>query len=91
MKLIINPLENIQKYIEDEKTVPLVRINNILWYSITEAEKESLIAFLNALDSIPPSEWNELPETEKWDLSCAWNDANRILTNSVIREGKTNE
>lgn len=81
----VTPPENIKKYIEDEKSVPLVKIKNVLWYSITEEEKESLIVFLKALDSIPKSEWNEMPDSEKWDLSCAWNDAERILTNSVIR------
>ena len=78
--------ENIRQYIEDETTVPLIDIKGTLWYHITQAEKEALTALMRDLDSVPSDEFNSMPDSEKWRLSCAWNDANRIVRNSVIRE-----
>lgn len=78
--------ENIRQYIDDESTVPLIDIKGTLWYHITQTEKEALIAFAKELDSITGDEFNSMPDSEKWRLSCAWNDANRIIRNSVIRE-----
>ena len=84
MKIVIP--ENIKRYIEDEKTVPLVRIKGTLWYSITEAEKASLKKLICDLDAIPNKEFVKLLNSEKWELSCMLNDAERILKNSVTRE-----
>lgn len=77
--------ENIKNYIADEKTVPLVDIKGTLWYSITDAEKASLQKFVRDLDAIPCEEFAKLSDSEKWDLSWMFNDAERILRNSVIR------
>lgn len=83
--MTIKPAENIRKYIEDEKTVPLVKVKGSTWYSITEAERESLVRFIKELDSVSVTEWEVLTEGEKWAMSCAFNDADRILRNSIIR------
>lgn len=76
---------NIKKYIEDQKTVPLVRIKGVLWYSITEGEKASLRMLISELNAISCLDWNSLLESEKWELSCMLNDAERILKNSITR------
>ena len=77
----------IRSYIDDEKNVPLVDIRGTLWYYITEAEKNALVQLAADLDAIPNEEFLSLSDAEKWRLSCAWNDAMRIVRNSVIREG----
>jgi hypothetical protein len=77
----------IRAYIEDEKNVPLIDIKGTLWYHITEEEKSALIQLAAELDAIPNEEFLSLSDAEKWRLSCAWNDAMRIVRNSVIREG----
>ena len=82
----IQPPENVRRYIEDEKCVPLVKIKNTLWYHITATEAAGLSHFISVLDAITPPEWATLTDSEKWELSCAWNDAERILKNSIIRE-----
>jgi hypothetical protein len=78
--------ENIRKYVENERTVPLVDIKGTLWYSITEEEKAALVAFVADLDAMPRGEWLSLPEPERWVLACMLNDAERIIRNSVIKE-----
>jgi hypothetical protein len=83
MKII--PPENIRKYVEDERTVPLVNIKNVLWYSITEEEKASLAEFLKAVDSVPEAVWRTWDEAETLALAALGNNASRILRNSVIR------
>lgn len=83
MKII--PPENIRKYVEDERTVPLVNIKNVLWYSITEEEKTSLAEFLKAVDSVPEAVWRTWDEAETLALAALSNNASRILKNSVIR------
>ena len=83
--MIIEIPENIRRYVEDEKTCPLVKVKNVLWYSITPEEKESLARFLVALNAIPSDVFQTLPDGEKWRISCLWNDAERIYKNSIIR------
>ena len=75
----------IKKYIKDESTVPLVKIKGVLWYSITEEEKNALVALAAALDAMPGEEWERLTDSEKWEISSVLNDAERIAKNSVIR------
>lgn len=84
MKIVIP--ENIKRYIEDEKTVPLVRIKGTLWYSITEEEKASLRVLISELESISSIDWISLPESEKWHISCMLNDAERIYKNCVTQD-----
>lgn len=79
--------QNIRAYIESERNVPLIDIKGTLWYHITEEEKNALIRLAADLDAIPREEWERLPDGEKWRLSCVWHDANRIVRNSVIKEG----
>ena len=76
----------IRSYIEDEKNVPLIDVKGTLWYYITEAEKNALVRLAADLDAMPNEEFERLSDAEKWRLSCAWNDANRIVRNSVIKE-----
>lgn len=76
----------IRSYIEDEKSVPLIDIKGTYWYHITEEEKNALVRLAADLDRIPTEELESLTDAEKWTLSCAWHDANRIVRNSVIRE-----
>ena len=76
----------IRSYIEDESAVPLIDIKGTLWYHITEEEKKALIQLAADLDRIPNEEFLSLTDAEKWRLSCAWNDAKRIVRNSVVRE-----
>lgn len=77
----------IRSYIEDEKNVPLIDIKGTLWYYITEEEKNALVRLAADLDRIPNEEFQRLTDAEKWTLSCAWNDACRIVRNSVIKGG----
>ena len=79
--------ELIRSYIEDESTVPLIEIKGTLWYHITEEEKKALLQLAADLDKIQNEEFEKLTDAEKWRLSCAWHDANRIVRNSVIKEG----
>jgi len=81
----ITPPENIRAYVEDESRVPLVSIKNVLWYSITQEEKESLAEFLNAVDSVPEAVWRAWDEAETLEIAALGNNASRILRNSVIR------
>lgn len=76
----------IRAYIENERSVPLIDVKGTYWYHITEEEKKALIRFAADLDEIPTEEFERLSDAEKWRLSCAWNDAKRIVRNSVIRE-----
>ena len=78
--------ESIRSYIEDERNVPLIDIKGTLWYHITEEEKSALVQLAADLDRIPDEEFQCLTDAEKWKLSCAWNDAKRIVRNSVIKE-----
>lgn len=80
----ITPPENIRKYVEDERSVPLVKIKGVLWYSITKEENESLTKFLKAVDSVPEHEWRSWPEAEILELAAVGNSASRILKNSII-------
>lgn len=80
----ITPPENIRKYVEDERSVPLVKIKGVLWYSITKEENESLAKFLKAVDSVPENEWRSWSEAEILELAAVGNTANRILKNSII-------
>lgn len=77
----------IRSYIEDEKSVPLIDIKGTLWYYITEEEKNALVQLAADLERIQSEEFQRLSDAEKWTLSCAWNDADRIVRNSVIKEG----
>lgn len=79
----------IRSYIEDEKNVPLIDVKGTLWHHITEEEKNALVRLAADLDRIPTEVFESLTDAEKWRLSCAWNDANRIVRNSVIKEVKT--
>lgn len=81
----INPPEIIRGYVENEGSVPLVKIKNVLWYSITQEEKDSLTEFLNTVDSVPEAEWRTWSETEILQLAALGNNASRILNNCVIR------
>lgn len=81
----INPPEIIREYVENEGSVPLVKENGSLWYSITEEEKESLIQFLNAVDSIPEAEWRTWSDADTLELAAAGNNAQRIIKNCIIR------
>ena len=76
----------IRAYIEDETSVPLIDIKGTLWYHITEEEKSALVKLAADLDKIPNEEFLSLTDAEKWRLSCAWNDAKRIVRNSVLKE-----
>lgn len=82
----IEPPANIVEYIRNIDSVPLVEINGVLWYSITEAEKAALREYAAALDATPREEWELMTDSEKWALACAWNDADRIARNSIIRK-----
>lgn len=82
----ITPPEIIRKYIEDERTVPLIGYKNSTWYYITAAEKAALIQFVADLDALARKEWDSLTDSEKWELSCACNDAERIVRESITRE-----
>lgn len=75
----------IRSYIEDERNVPLIDVKGVYWYHITEDEKNALIKLAADLDAIPNEDFERLSDAEKWRLSCAWNDADRIVRNSVIR------
>lgn len=76
----------IRAYIEDESAVPLVDVRGTYWYHITKEEKNALVQLAADLDKIPREEWESLTDGEKWALSCAWNDATRIVRNSIIKE-----
>ena len=78
--------EIIRSYIRDERTVPLIDIKGTYWYHITEEEKAALVKLAADLDAIPIGEFERLDDAEKWQLSSAWHDANRIVRNSVIKE-----
>lgn len=77
----------IRSYIEDESTVPLIKIKRTLWYHITRDEKNALIQLAADINAITYEEFENLTDQEKLTLSCALNDAIRIARNSVIREG----
>lgn len=79
------PPEIIKSYIEDEKSVPLIEHKRSLWYHITEEERDALAQYIATLDRIPREEWEALPEADKWRLSCAINDAERIVRNCIIK------
>ena len=76
----------IRAYIEDERSVPLIDVKGTYWYHITEEEKKALIRLAADLDAIPTEEFERLSDAEKWALSSAWHDANRIVRNSIIKE-----
>jgi len=77
--------KTIQKYLEDESTVPLVDIKGTLWYSITQKEKDLLQKFVKELDAIPEEKWRKLPEDMILEYSHWGNLADRIVRNSVVR------
>lgn len=83
--MLIQPNENVRGYLLNEASVPLIKHKGSLWYSITQAEKDSLAAVIHALLSIPQNEFEALSDSEKWDLSCMLNDAERIYKNCIIR------
>ena len=79
------PPKIIKAYIEDEKSVPLIEHKRALWYHITEEERAALVQYIATLDRIPREEWENLPDAEKWRLSCAILDAERIVRNCIIK------
>lgn len=80
-----NPPEIIREYIENIDSVPLVPFKGTLWYSITDEEKRALMQYRDDLDRIPYETWDALPDGDKWKLSCAWHDADRIIRNSIVK------
>lgn len=79
--------ENIRKYVEDERTVPLIACNHSLWYHITQEEKDALQALVKAIDSIPEAEWRTWDEREIMKWCAIGNNAARIVRESIIKEG----
>ena len=79
------PPKIIKSYIEDEKNVPTVANKRSLWYHITEEERDALVEYIATLDRIPATEFEAMQENEKWRLSCAINDAERIVRNCIIK------
>ncbi len=78
--------KSIQRYLDDEKNVPLISANGTLWYYITNREKELLQKFVVELDSIPESIWRKWPEETILQYSHWGNLANNIVRNCIIKE-----
>ena len=78
--------EIIRGYVEDERTFPLIAHKHSLWYHITAEEKAALVAFVATLDAMPREEWLNLPEPERWQISCMVHDAERIVRQSIVKE-----
>jgi hypothetical protein len=81
----LNPPEIIRAYIDSINSVPLVNVNGTRWFSITDEEKRALMQYRDDLDRIPRETWDALPVGDKWKLSCAWHDADRIIRNSIVK------
>lgn len=79
--------ENIKNHVTNEPGVPLVEKNGVLWYSITQEEKDSLRELVRAIDSIPESEWRTWDESEILKWCNIGNVADRIARNCIVREG----
>lgn len=79
---------SIKHYLDDEKSVPLIAHNGIMWYYITQKEKDTLKKFIAKIDSIPESEWRLWDDKKKWKYSTYGNLADRIVRNCKIRETK---
>lgn len=79
--------ENIKNYVTNEPGVPLVEEKGVLWYSITQEEKDSLRELVRAIDSIPESEWRTWDESEVLKWCAIGNTAERIARNCIVREG----
>lgn len=79
---------SIKHYLDDEKSVPLIAHNGIMWYYITQKEKDTLEKFIAKIDSIPESEWRLWDDKKKWKYSTYGNLADRIVRNCKIRETK---
>lgn len=77
---------SIKHYLDDEKSVPLIAHNGIMWYYITQKEKDTLKKFIAKIDSIPESEWRLWDDKKKWKYSTYGNLADRIVRNCKIRE-----
>ena len=80
--------KTIQKYLEDESTVPLIDVKGTLWYYITQREKDMLKKFVDEIDRIPESTWRTWSEDVALQYSHWANLADRIVRNSKIRETK---
>lgn len=79
--------ESIKNYVTNEPAVPLVEKKGVLWYSITQEEKDSLCELVRAIDSIPESEWRTWDESEILKWCNIGNIADRIARNCIVREG----
>lgn len=77
---------SIKHYLDDEKSVPLIAHNGIMWYYITQKEKDTLEKFIAKIDSIPESEWRLWDDKKKWKYSTYGNLADRIVRNCKIKE-----
>ena len=80
--------KTIQKYLEDENSVPLIDVKGTLWYYITQREKDMLKKFVDEIDRIPESTWRTWSEDVALQYSHWANLADRIVRNSKIRETK---
>lgn len=79
---------NIKKYLENEKNVPLVEVKGTRWFYISQKEKDTLKQFVKDLDSIPEKVWRSYPENEILKFSYMGNLADRIVRNCIVREGE---
>lgn len=80
--------KTIQKYLEDESTVPLIDVEGALWYYITQREKDMLKKFVEEIDRIPEFVWRTWSEDVALQYSHWANLADRIVRNCKIRETK---
>ena len=80
--------KTIQKYLEDENSVPLIDVKGTLRYYITQREKDMLKKFVDEIDRIPESTWRTWSEDVALQYSHWANLADRIVRNSKIRETK---
>ena len=80
--------KTIQKYLEDENSVPLIDVKGTFWYYITQREKDMLKKFVDEIDRIPESTWRTWSEDVALQYSHWANLADRIVRNSKIRETK---
>lgn len=71
---------------ESVQNIPTVCDNHgILWFSITQEEKDLLKEYLHLVDSVPEDVWRQWDDDVLIDISARGNFANRIILNSKVR------
>lgn len=85
MVKVVDISRTLEYYLEDESRIPVIEVDGVMLYHLTQREKNLFVNFIRDVENVPSFTWLQWNEDVELQYSYWVSLAYRVVGNCVIK------